>query len=366
MKNYQTIPVIEGEDVEMSRGDGLSLRRVAEVARGGNLKPLADRLRVAEVMTTSDFAHLADTVDRGLIAGYINEAVPTTFQTLGYRRDTRELARAGGKGQGRDYQIYAPRAIPVVAEKGEYLPIDPSQSYYDFKTYKYGCQFDVSWEAWLADSRDLNMIMDHPMSWGLSARYTQEQVFTATWCANAAFFTAGNGNYADGAGSALDADSLQAGITAIRNFTDPEGNVLPYTGRLTLVVPPALEFTAMALTDPSFLRTGAFAHLADTLTVGRLNMIVNPFLPVLDDTTGNTAWYLFADPQVRPAVRYGYLQGYDKPEIWMRDSDAQRMAGGQSDPFDGSFLDDDIAFKLRFTFGADLVDWRGAYMAAGQ
>lgn len=359
------IPQIDDGEKSLAGAGAISLHKVAEVARTGNLQPIADRYNVAEVMTTSDFAHLADTVDRGLMAGYINQAVPTSFERLGYRRDTRELARAGGKGQGKDYQIFAPRQIPVVAEKGEYLPIDPDQTYYNFATYKYGCQFDLSWEAWLADSRDLNMILEHPMSWGLSARYTQEYVFTSTWAANLAFFTAGNGNFADGAASALDAEALQAGITAIRNFTDPAGNVLPYTGRLTLVVPPSLEFAAKALVDPAFLRTGAFAALTDTLTVGSLDLIVNPFLPVIDDTTGTTAWYLFAEPSLRPAVRYGYLQGYETPEIWMRDSDAQRMAGGGSDPFDGSFLDDDIAFKMRFTFGADLVDWRGAYMAAG-
>ena len=46
-------------------------------------------------------------------------------------------------------------------------------------------------------------------------------------------------------------------------------------------------------------------------------------------------------------------------------AEAQRLFGGQEDPFDGTFLTDDIAFKLRFTFGADEVDWRGTYMSNG-
>ena len=39
--------------------------------------------------------------------------------------------------------------------------------------------------------------------------------------------------------------------------------------------------------------------------------------------------------------------------------------GGASDPFEGTWLSDDIEFKLRFTFGADQLDYRGAIMMKG-
>ena len=322
--------------------------------------------RVKEVMTTSDFGFMADLIDRGVIAGYMNEAVPSTFTTLGYRRDTKELARAGGKGQGKDYQINAPRLIPVVREKGEYLPIDPDETYYNFTTYKYGCQWDISWEAWLNDNRDLNLLGDYPQSWGMSAMYTREYMFTAAFAANAAFFTDALGNLNDDAGGALSATSLAAAIIAIRGQDDPSGNVGMYAGPLYLVVPPALEFTAKAIVGSPTLITGTGATTgANNPMYNACVVIVNHFLPVIDTVQGDIGWYLFCDPRIRPAVRYGYLSGYEEPEIYIKAADAQRLAGGSGDPFDGSFLDDDIAFKLRFTFGANLVDYRGAYWSKG-
>jgi hypothetical protein len=51
--------------------------------------------------------------------------------------------------------------------------------------------------------------------------------------------------------------------------------------------------------------------------------------------------------------------------VFIKVADAQRLLGGTSDPFDGSFATDDIEFKLRFTFGVDLLDNRGAYKSTG-
>jgi hypothetical protein len=235
--------------------------------------------RRAEAYTTSDFAHMADLLDRSMSDRYMSVAVPTTFQALGYRRDTNDLARTGTEGTGREYEIDTVRLVDRVAEKGEYLPSSTEESYYLFRTYKYGEQWDLSFEAWLRDGRDLGMLRRKPATWGLSARYTQEYLWSTTWGGAAhvgvgQFFSAANGNFANG---------------------------------------------------------------------------------------NATRWYLFADPNMRPAVRYGYLTGYESPEIYIKAPDAQRLAGGLADPYDGSFLTDDIEFKLRFFWGSDLMDFRGAY-----
>ncbi len=138
-----------------------------------------------------------------------------------------------------------------------------------------------------------------------------------------------------------------------------------YTGPLLLVVPPALEWTANRLVK-SATTQGGDTNVADNNPMfGAATVVVNPFLPVLDTTNGDTAWYLFCAPQLRPAVRYGYLRGYENPEVWVKDSDARAMMNSSDDPFAGSFATDDIAFKLRFTFGTGLVDWRGALMSDG-
>ncbi|MFA6652509.1 MAG: hypothetical protein WCS46_07535, partial [Bacteroidales bacterium] len=95
-------------------------------------------------------------------------------------------------------------------------------------------------------------------------------------------------------------------------------------------------------------------------------VVVDPFLEAIDESYGTTGWYLFADPRIRPAVRYGFLRGYETPSIYVREADARLLFGGATDPFDGDFLTDEIAFKLRFTFGVDVADWRGAYHSTGE
>ena len=366
---------MERYDEEPAKGlpGMVSLHRVAEAARQGGTGAVARGLRVQESQTTSDFAHFADLIDRGVKTGYLEELVPTNWEKLGYRRDTVDLARAGSKGLGRDYEIYAPRDIPQVAEKGEYKPLDPAETYYSFHTYKYGCQWDLSWEAWLADGRNLSLLGDYPNSWGMSARNTRQKLFTAAFANNTVFFTGGNGNLMSGAGSALDFANLDTAITAITNFTDPSGNVLVYGGGLKLVVPPALTTTARQLVDPSWLIANKLISMDIGMgTTGGILMnygievVTDPFLPVVDSTYGNTAWYLFCDPRLRPAMRYGFLAGYENVEIFVKSAEAQLLASGTEDPFAGSFLTDDISFKCRFTWGVDTVDWRGAYMSTGE
>lgn len=333
----------------------ISINRFASDVRAG---------RVQEVMTTSDFAFMADLIDRGTKQGYLQEQVPVTWPMLGWRRDSATFE------DSRDYEINAARLIPTVPEKGEYLPIDPTFAQYDWHMAKYGCQWDVSWEAWLRDGRDLNLLRDYPMSWGLSARYTREYVFTQTWAASAVLFTAGQGNlwaqadFASG-DALLNAANLGEAIAQLRSFTDPAGNVAAYLGPLYLVVPPALEFTAKQLVNSQYNMGGLGVTSENNTMYNAANVVVNHFLPTVDAVSGNQAWYLFCSPSLRPAVRYGYLRGYEEPEIFVKEADARALMGGSTDPFEGSFATDDIEFKLRFTFGTGLVDWRGAFMSLG-
>jgi hypothetical protein len=306
---------------------------------------------------------MADLIDRSVAAGYNNESVMTNYQIIGYRRDTADLAGAHG-GQGRDYRIDAPRVIPIVPEKGEYLPIDVNEDYFEFRTYKYGCQWDISWEAYLRDNRDLGLLMQYPQNWGLSARYTMQFVFTSAFAGNTTFFSSAHNNYDDGADSALDEDSLDAALTMLQSQTDAAGNILPYAGRVYLVVPPSLERTARQLLNATFSFSGTNITVAN-LVNQTAELIVDPFLPAADTVSGDTAWYLFCDPAIRPAMRYGFLTGFEQPEIFVKAAEAQALFGGAEDPFSGTFLSDNIEFKLRFTWGADTADYRGAVMMKG-
>jgi hypothetical protein len=353
------VPPIVDEDTSGGREINVRtlVKRQQEAMRSG---------RVQEVMSTSDLTYLADVIDRGLMVSYLDDSIPITYPMLGKRRDTTTLARAGS-GHGVDYRLNAARLIPQVAEGADYTTIDPSDESFEAHTYKYGVNWPVTWETWLSDNRDLGLLMEYPQSWGLSARYTQQYLFTSAYAHNTTLFTAGQGNYMSGAGSNLTAENLATGVNAIRNFADPAGNVSVYAGPLYLVVPPTLEWTARALVESTVVTTGNTASIPVNNPAARsATVVVDPFLEAIDKSYGTTGWYLFADPRIRPAVRYGFLRGYETPSIYVREADARMLFGGATDPFDGDFLTDEIAFKLRFTFGVDAADWRGAYHSTGE
>ena len=357
--SQQIIPRVNAARDDM--GEYMNLTRVAEHLRGERAGDLtrameARGIRAQEVLSTSDFAYMADTIDRGLKAGYMNEEFPVTYPTIGWRRDSRTFEDA------KDVEINAARLVPRVAQGGEYLPNEPAASEYEFTMNKYGWSYALTWEAWLRDQRDLRALVGYPESWGLSVRYTREYQFTSTFVANATLYTGGQGNSGT---AALDDAALIAGMTWLRSgTTDPAGNAAPYMGPIHLVVPPALEYTAKALVNSTLL-VGSTSQPANNPMYGAASVLVNHMLPVLDETNGDTAWYLFAAPALRPAVRYGFLMGFEAPEVWIRESDARRLLAGGDDPFDGTFDADSIEYKLRFTFGANLVDYRGSYYSTG-
>lgn len=359
------VPLLERLDEAPGAPAGgmVSLKRLAESVRPGrNHHNLA---RVREVITSADMAWLADLTDRGIMAGYADQDVPITYDVLGYRRDTEALMRGDGTGNGRDYRVDYARLLSRVREKGEYPPITPSGEYFNMKTYKYGAQLDISWESWLEDGRDLRLMQSAVNAWGLSARYTNEYLFTSAYAGNTTFFSLAHANYA-AAGSALAQNTLAAGIAAIRKQNSPAGNIMPYAGPLYLVVPPELDLTAKVLVQSPTVVTGNTVTIPSGNPVqNAARIVVNPFLPTLDVTHGTTAWYLFCESRLRPAVRYGFLRGYEEPQVWVRAAQFRALASGAEDPFDGDARDD-IEFKLRTTFGADLLDYRGAYMATGQ
>jgi hypothetical protein len=333
---------------------------------GALAKRARQNARVQEVMSTSDFSFMADVIDRGTIVSYLDESVPINYPVLSKRRDTTSLARAGS-GHGVDYRLNAARKVNQVDEGGEYLAVNPSDESFEAHTYKFGASWSLTWEAWLSDNRDLGMLMEYPQTFGLSARYTQQYVFTEKYANSATLFTAQRGNLKTGAGGALNAENLATGISTIRHFADPAGNVSVYTGPLYLVVPDSLEYTARPLVESTSVVTGNTTPVPVNNPVFRsVQVIVDPLLEAVSDANGTTAWYLFCDPRFRPALRHGFLRGYETPGVYVKEGDARQLMGGTVDPFDGDFLSDEIEFKLRFTFGVDEADWRGGYKSTGE
>jgi hypothetical protein len=377
MEFLDLIETIRAEEADAKRlyaGDGRSVRSMssdspeylARLAEAATL--IADvydgrkpgRL-LAEAMTTSDFPYLfGDVLDRQLLANY--REVPATYQTWARQSTVRDFRTAK-----RFYTNGGEDILTAVKEREEYPEVSRDEGKYELSVSKYGKSFSISWETFIND--DLDALKDQPARFAKAARYSEERYATGLIANNASFFTTGQGNRRTSAGGQLSVASLTAGFQAMADMTDPAGLPILNTPSI-LLVPPALEVTAMTI-----LNSTEYTYNGDGTTVewmkvanwlrSKVQLVVNYWLPILDGSKGDTAWYLFASPnEGRGAVEFAKLRGHEAPEIFMKAPDAQRIGGGLN-AMDGDFSTDDIRYKIRHVFGGAVLDYRYAYMSEG-
>lgn len=168
------------------------------------------------------------------------------------------------------------------------------------------------------------------------------------------FFSTGNGNYLDGAHTALSFEALSKAIEAMMLQRDDEGNDLDLRPA-TLLVPPQLQMTAKALLESEFIQQ----IVERTPTGNSLRRAVSVEIePRLSNTEkfGNLAsdkhWYLLASPAAVPMV-VAFLEGKQTPtvEYFGLDHQANKLA---------------VTWRVYHDFGTALVDPRAAVRSKGQ
>jgi Mu-like prophage major head subunit gpT len=320
-------------------------------------------LQFLEAMSTSDFPALfGDIIDRQLLGEY--QQMPVQWQTIARRgtvRDFRPVKRFAVDG--------AESPLPEVGELSEYPAAALTETPYEYRVTKRGRRVPLSWETWVND--DLGAFRSLPQRLATAARRTEERFATTLYATStgpaAPFYSAANANIVTG-NPALSMPGLQAAFTVLSSQVDTEGNPI-FIDVAYLVVPPALEVTARNILNATQL-TGASGggvgnqtgSGADQLTVNnwmrdRVQLIVNPWLPLIDTTSGNTAWYLFGSPSAgRPAMEIGFLIGNESPALWQKSPNAVMVGGGTVDPVMGDFDTDSIQWRVRHVLGGVLLD----------
>ena len=383
MDFMETIESIKAESASVQKlfgGDGQGVRsarktegygaKLAEAATfiaevfSGRRSPA----HLQEAMTTSDFPQLfGDVLDRMLLANYLEApASYKAYMKTSTVRDFRTVKRFAIDG--------AEATLSVVPQDTEYPESSVADSQYSYAVQKYGRRLPFSWETIMND--DLGAFRDMVERMGRSARRTEERfatdLFVNSTGPDPTFFSAGNLNIITG-NPALSIAGLQTGMTTLQTQLDSEGEPILNNG-VILVVPPSLEVTAMNILNATEIRpqTSGGATAAQTLVVGnwiapRITLAVNYYLPIVNTTSGTTAWYLFADPnQSRPAAEIGFLAGHEQPEVFVKNSDQVRAGGGgDTDPLGGNFDTDSIHYKVRHVFGGTLLDPKAAASSTG-
>lgn len=333
-----------------------------------------------EAMTTSDFQLLfGDVLDRQILANY--QSMPVQWDSVARRgrvRDFRTVKR---------YTLDGGEAIlDEVKQQGEYKAAKLTDGKYEYAVTKRGRRIPLAWETLIND--DLDAFADIPRRLGNAARRSEERFCTTLYATAtgpaSAFFNAGNRNLIAQATYAnlpdnpdLAVDGLQYAFEVLGRQVDTDGAPI-YVEGAVLVVPPALEVPARNILNATEIVTAAGssgvesdAGRTDQLRVAnwmanRTRLVVNPWLPIVDTTTGNTAWYLFADPGVgRPAMEMGFLIGHESPELFQKTPNAVRVGGGPIDPTDGDFETDSVEWKLRHVWGGTLMDPKSAVASKG-
>lgn len=312
-------------------------------------------------MTTSDFPTIfGDTMDRMLVNGYKRwDRTYTQYTYISRLRDFRTAKRIDLYG--------GDEGLEEVPEGGEYPQDALSERSYDITLAKYGRQLSITWE--MAVNDDLGAFSRLPAVLGRAAAMAEHQFAVTLYAANATLYSTTHSvsgtNYSNKGTQDLDQANLETYIIqAAKNGIDedlkPVMNAMKY-----LVVPPALQVTATkALTAVQSTVTGTANVLAGTLQI-----VVEPFLPVVDATNGHTGWYLFSDVSPESyAVEMAFLTGHEQPQLFEEISNAQAIGGGALHP-QFNFQNDRKRYKVRHVYGGSHANsighWRYTFHSDG-
>lgn len=313
-------------------------------------------------MTTSDFSSLfSDTLDRMIIQGY--DRYPKTYRQylkIGSVRDFREVERFRMSG-GQD-------GLTKVPEGGDYEEGKRDTASYSFGVAKYGKLFKITMEALVND--DLDAFRALPEVMAEDAAMSENKFAVALYAANTTLFSAThavNGvNYSNISTKTLTLANLKVELAKMAAYIDEDGNPV-MNAPVYLVVSPALHIPALEIVTQISPNT-----VGDVNVIAANNMlqvVVEPFLPIVDPTNGATSWYLFAPATARNyAAEMAFLQGHEEPQVFIRESNARALSGGNYMP-DANFETDTVAWKIRHIWGGSHANpiggWRFALWSNG-
>lgn len=304
----------------------------------------------------------------------VNNLRPQSFYSLAF--DGSNLPDQNG---GEPTIKRSPGGIPRVPELTEFAPISFTASESSFGVAKYGARVNFSFEMLLND--EWGVLETLPTQLAQLARNQEDIVASevlvnpvAPYGPNPDFFSVANGNVLTTAGGfssnnpVLSIDAVANALSAVRSRTFNGNPVV--APQLALMVPPALEAQARKLLGITTLQvTDPVNGVYDvTNPISGVSLIVNPWLPVLDlSATVNTTWYIVpvAGAGIRPSIVFSKIRGRETPELRIATEGGEYLGGGSVPGREGSFLNDDIQFRVRHFMGAAGIAYETTAVSKG-
>jgi hypothetical protein len=328
-----------------------------------------------EAATTSEFPIIFGTIlDRQLLAKY----------TIA-KPDWRNYIKAGSQGDFRPQMLYGvfglQGGLNVTAPQTEYKQdAKLGEGKVQISLNKFGRRFGLGWEVIINDDLGaFSDIADRLSNAALRTEYREatKLIIAAGGGGNAALYGAPIVHPIDGknvtnkfvgAGTALSVGSLGTTVQTMRGLLDADGEPIMIDG-FELVVPPALEITALQILQSQLLlAAGGDSTAATKLQISpnknvlpnfNITLHVNPYLPVLDISANkNATWYLFAKLSSGAAAQLNFLRGHENPELVMKNPNKITLQGAITNPLEGDFETDAMEWRVRHIMGGIQVDPR--------
>jgi hypothetical protein len=148
----------------------------------------------------------------------------------------------------------------------------------------------------------------------MAARTLNDLVWKTVLDNGGSFYSAGNGNYLTGAGTALSVTSLTNAIAQMLQQKDSQGRSIDLMPSV-LVVPPQLLYTAKQVLESEYLERTADGAATGNPARSAVRLVTESRLSNSSFTNASTTgWYLFTAPQSVPLV-VAFLNGIETPTV---------------------------------------------------
>ena len=301
----------------------------------------------------------------------VNNLRPQAFYSLAV--DNTNLPDTNG---GKTTTTSPPGGLVRIPELTEFPTISFVASDTSFGVAKYGARVNFSFEMLLND--EWGVLETLPTQLAQLAKNQEDIVATEVLASatgpNTVFFNNTNGNLyntTNGFASNNPVLSVDAIVSAQARIRTRTYNGNPVTvNQFALMVPPALEAQARRLLGVSnFTITDPTNGVYDIPNpISDVTLIVNPWLPVIDKSANvNKTWYLLpaGSQGIRPAVVFSKIRGRETPELRISAATGDYLGGGAVPGREGSFLNDDIEFRVRHFVGAAGIAFETAVVSNG-
>lgn len=298
--------------------------------------------KVLAAHSTSDFPLiLEDAINKTLQRGY--DAFPRIWN---------QIARVGSVSDFKSVKLLKLGSFSSLATKlegAEYTAGTLSEERETLTASTKGKYIQLTREMVIND--DLSAFSDMAMVLGQAAARTVNADVLGVLTTNGAtadgynLFSTDHANLT-GTGTAISVASLGLGRKMMRVQTDPSGNEAANIQPRFLLVPVGKEDHAREIImSPYNTDTAGQLKPNSIKEWGMLDVISDPLL----DSNSATAWYLLADPAIRPLLEIRFLDGQQTPYV---DTEEE-------------FLTDSIRWKVRLDYGVGVNEWRSGYKNAG-